>query len=124
MHTPRLFSLLLAITIACGFASRSVALNAGDKRSFAEMERDLTHEGQNEIARAKYILNAEDAAKMKVLCVKFTKNARGDGYILMSDGMDDAKATIEVVYAKLKNVQAYDPRNVQYYRRVYCRLLS
>ena len=44
--------------------------------------------------------------------MKFTINAAGDAYILMSDGMDDSKASIEIVYGKLKNARALDPRNV------------
>ena len=113
MRSPfKLSALFLTTAIALGISGQANALDVGENKSFTQMEQKLTQENQIEVARAKYILHPEDPSKAKVLCIKFTVNANGEGYILMSDNMDDSKATKEVVYGKLKNARAYDPRNV------------
>ena len=93
-------------------SGQALALDVGQKGSFAEIEKELAQEKQVEVARAKYILNHDSPSKAKTLCVKFTINAKGEAYILMSDSMDDSKAQVEVVYSKLKNARVYDPHNV------------
>lgn len=113
MHSPfKISALFLTTAIALGVAGQAYALGVGDKGQFATIEQALKQENQVEVARAKYVLNPEDSARMKVLCLKFTINAAGDAYILMSDDMDDSKAKIQVVYGKLKNAHVYNPRNV------------
>ena len=113
MRSPFKFSaLFLTSALAMGMTGQANALDVSQKGSFAQIQQELSQERQVEVARAKYILHPEDRSKTKVLCVKFTVSASGEGYILMSDNMDDSKARIEMVYGKLKNVRVYDPRNV------------
>lgn len=113
MRASKFSALFLTTAIALGAAGQANALDVNDNKPFGQMEESLRAERQEEVARAKYVLHREDPSKMKVLCVKFTINARnGDGYILMSDSMDASQARIEMVYGKLKNARAYDPRNV------------
>ena len=112
MWSLKLSTLFLTLIMAFGAIGNAFALSVGDKGQFTTLEQTLKQENQVEVARAKYILHPEDRSKTKVLCVKFTVSANGEGYILMSDNMDDTKARIEMVYGKLKNVRIYDPRNV------------
>lgn len=112
MRLPKLSALFLTTAIAMGMSGQANALDVGQKGPFAQIDKELSQERQVEVARAKYVLNADNPSKAKTLCVKFTINAEGDAYILMSDNMDDSKATMQVVYGKLKNARAYDPRNV------------
>lgn len=112
MCTSKLSALFLTTALAMGMSGQALALDVGQKGSFAQIEKELSRERQVEIARAKYVLNREDPAKMKELCVKFTINAAGEAYILISDNMGDSKARTQIVYGKLKNAHASDPRNV------------
>lgn len=112
MRLPELLALILTTAIAMGMSGQALALDAGQKGSFAQIEKDLAQERQVEVARAKFLLNAGDPKKQKVLCIKFTMNASGEGYILLSDSLDDSQARTEMVYGKLKNARVYDPRNI------------
>lgn len=112
MHTSKLSVLFLTAALAMSMSWQALALDVGQKGSFAKIEKDLAQEKQVEVARAKYVLNAAGPDKSKTLCVKFTINAKGDAYILMSDNMDDSKAQIEMVYGKMKNARLYDPQNI------------
>lgn len=110
MRAGKLSALFLTTAIALtGLAGKAHALDAGDHKSFAQMEQSLRQEHQVEIARALYVMNPDDPARVKELCLKFTVNAQGDAYILISDNMDDAKAHIELVYSKLKNARLFNP---------------
>lgn len=115
MQTSKLSTLFLITALVTGMSGQALALDVGQKGSFAEIEKDLAKEQQVEIARAKYVLHPEDKTRMKVLCLKFTINAQGDAYLLLSDNMDDAQAKTEMVYGKIKNASVYDPRNVGAY---------
>ena len=112
MRLPKLLALFLTTAITLGMSGQALALDVGQKGSFVQIDKELSQERQVEIARARYTMNPENPARMKELSVKFTINAQGDAYILMSDNMDDTKATMQIVYGKLKNARAYDPRNV------------
>ena len=118
MRSPfKLSALFLTAAIAMGVTGQANALDVGDKGQFATIEKTLKQENQVEVARAKYVLNREDPTRMKVLCIKFTINAAGDAYILMSDNIDDSKANIEMIYGKLKNARASDPHNLGVFPR-------
>lgn len=110
--STKLSALPLTTAIALGMTGQANAMDADARGSFAQIEQYLQQEHQVEVARAKYIMNEDDPAKVKVLCVKFTVNAQGDGYILLSDNMDDSQAHMEMIYGKMKKAHAYDPRNL------------
>ena len=117
MRASKFSALFLTAAMALGVVHQAEALDADDRKQFSQMEQSIAQEHQVEVGRAKYVLNREDPSRMKVLCVKFTLSATASangsrkGYILISDNMDDTKATIEMVYAKLNNARPYDPRN-------------
>lgn len=112
MRTSKLSDLFLTTALAMGMSGQALALDVGQKGSFAVIEKELSQERQVEFARAKYVLNPGGPGKSKTLCVKFTINANGDAYILMSDSMDDSTVKIEMVYGKMKNARVYDPKNI------------
>jgi hypothetical protein len=106
----RLALVLLAVALLTdGLAN---AMEASEKGDFAKVESVLAQERQVEIATAKYVLNPNDPSRSQVLRIRFTVNENGDGYILMVNGVDDAQATTEIVYARLKNALIYDPHHV------------
>lgn len=108
--STKLSALYLTMAIALGMAGQANAMDVGDKGPFAQIEQTLNQEHQVEVARAKYLL--ESPKGTKELCVKLTVNANGEGYILMSDSMDDSRASFEVVYGKMKDAHAYDPHHL------------
>ena len=113
MRSPfKLSALFLTAAIAMGVTGQANAMEARQKGTFADIENVLAQENQIVIATAKYVLNPKNPQHMQILRVKFTNNARGESYILMANGADDAHATTEFVYARLKNIHVYDPHNV------------
>jgi hypothetical protein len=100
------------IVFALGMVGRANALEAGEKQSFAQIETVLSEEHQVEVANAKYVLNPDDPRHSQVLRIKFTLNAKGEGYVLMVNGIDDAHATTTYIFARLKNAREYDPHNI------------
>lgn len=97
---------LTAASFLCA-SEQANALEAGDRGSYAQLQKSLSQEHQVEIARATYVL------KNKVLCAKFTINAQGDAYILLQDSFNDDTAQLLMVVSKLKNARAYDPHRLR-----------
>ena len=112
MRLPKLSALFLTTAIAMVISAQALALDVGQKGSFAEIEKKLLQEKLIEVANAEYTLNHDDPKRVKFLRLKFTINAKGDAYILLYNRTDDEKTRVEVVYGKMKNAYVYDPKNI------------
>jgi len=100
------------MTISLSHIDAALAVDVGAKVSYAEMTKVLSAEGQHEVARATYVTTPDNAATRKIVGVRLTKNAQGRAYILLLDSQTESEAKFAFVFAKLKDVSTFDPKDL------------